>query len=343
MCSGKNEFHSFVIYLNKKMNKNFQHRKTDLFFSTWTRKRFAVFNSLKRNIKICVLLPVYSILINNSTLVAQTDTIFIPGKFEVEEVEIIGHRAPGVFSDVARVIDVIDKQELDHAPVQSLNDLIEFLPNIDLRQRGNLAVQADIGIRGGSFDQTLILINGIPFNDPQTGHHNLNLPFELASVEKIEILQGPGSGIYGANAFSGAINIITKTGYVNKTNVSLTAGQNSYFKTGLSAGHSVKNLAYYIGFTGSSSAGYTDFQNFNVYYQGDYMSPIGKFDFQAGYLNKAFGANGFYTPKYPEQFEQIKNRFVAFSYSTGKSVKTRLFFSWRRHQDRFERIFYQRG
>ena len=321
------------------MKKNIQPGKTDLYFNAWTRKRFAVFNSLRRTIKICVLPLIYSILINNKPLVAQTDTIFIPEQIEVEEVEIIGQRTPGASSDVARVIAVIDKKELDYAPVQTLNDLIEFLPNIDLRQRGNLAVQADVGIRGGSFDQTLILINGIPFNDPQTGHHNLNLPFDLTSVDRIEILQGPGSRIYGANAFSGAINIITKTGYINKTDVSLAAGQNSYFKASLSAGHSYKNLAYYIGFTGSSSAGYTDntdFQNFNAYYRGDYISPIGKFKFQAGYLNKAFGANGFYTPRYPEQFEQIKNRFIAFSYSTGKSVKTKFFFSWRRHQDRFE-------
>jgi vitamin B12 transporter len=321
------------------MEKNIRQYFACLHFRAWTRKGFAVLNSLKRTIKICVLPLVYTIIINNIPLIAQSDTIYISREINVEEVEIIGQRTPGVYSDIARTIAVITKEELDHAPVQTINDLIEFLPNVDLRQRGNLDVQADIGIRGGSFDQNLILINGIPFNDPQTGHHNLNLPFDLTSVEKIEILEGPGSRVYGANAFSGAINIITKSGYTDETDVLLTAGQNSYFKTSLSAGHSFKNLAYYIGFSGSSSAGYTDntdFQNFNAYYKGDYKSPIGKFEFQAGYLNKAFGANGFYTPRYPEQFEQIKNRFVAFTYSTGKTIKTKFCFSWRRHQDRFE-------
>ncbi len=313
--------------------------RTEQYFHAWRGKGYAVIYSLKQSVRIFALPLVYSFFLYNRPLVAQTDTIFIPEQINVEEVEIIGQRSPGIYTDIARVITVIDSKELDHAPVQTIDDLIEFLPNIDLRQRGKLGVQADVGIRGGSFDQTLILINGIPFSDPQTGHHNLNLPFDLTSVERIEILHGPGSRIYGANAFTGAINIITKTGYVNKTNVLLSAGQNGYFKTSLSAGHAVKKLAYYLGLSGSSSAGYTDntdFQNFNAYYKGDYISPVGKFELQAGYLNKAFGANGFYTPKYPEQYEQVKNRFIAFTYSTGKTVQTKMCFSWRRHQDRFE-------
>ncbi|HJX70624.1 MAG TPA: TonB-dependent receptor, partial [Bacteroidales bacterium] len=321
------------------MKNSIRQKKTDLFFRAWTRKGFAVFNSMKRVVKICVLPLVYSILAYNRPLFAQQDTIYIPQELNVEEVEIFGQRSPGVYSDIARVIAVITKDELEHAPAQTINDLIEFMPNVDLRQRGNLDVQADIGIRGGSFDQTLILINGIPFNDPQTGHHNLNLPFDYSTVEKIEILEGPGSRVYGANAFSGAINIITKTGYQNNTNVSLTAGQNGYLKNSLSAGHSFKRLAYYIGLCGSSSAGYTDntdFQNFNAFYKGDYQSPFGKFGLQAGFVNKAFGAYSFYTPRYPEQFEQIRNRFVAFTYSTVKPVKIKFYFSWRRHQDRFE-------
>ena len=295
--------------------------------------------ALEKMIKIYILPLVCTFLMHCRMLAAQQDTIYIPLEINVEEVEIIGQRSPGVYSDIARAITVVSEGDMENSPIQTINDLIEFLPGVDLRQRGNLDVQADIGIRGGSFDQTLILINGIPANDPQTGHHNLNLPFDYSTIKKIEILKGPGSRVYGANAFSGAINIVTKTGYQNNTNISLTAGQNYYLKTSLSAGHSYKKLAYYIGISGSRSAGYsdnTDFQNFNAFYKGDYVSSIGRLGFQAGFVNKAFGAASFYTPRYPEQFEQIKNRFLALTYSVGKSVKARFYFSWRRHQDRFE-------
>ncbi|MBN2214325.1 MAG: TonB-dependent receptor [Bacteroidales bacterium] len=321
------------------MKRSTRQNKTDLYFLIRKRERYAIFNTLERKIKICLLPLVYPILIYSSSLFAQQDTVYIPHELYVEEVEIIGQRSAGVYSDIARAVTVITKDYMEHAPVQTINDIFEFMPGVDLRQRGNLDVQADIGIRGGSFEQTLILVNGIPFNDPQTGHHNLNLPFDFSTIEKIEILKGPGSRVYGANAFSGAVNIITKTGNQKETDISLTAGQNSYLKTSLSAGHSYKKLAYYIGFSGSSCAGYTnntDFQNFNAYYKGDYLSPFGKFGLQAGFVNKAFGASGFYTPKYPDQFEQINNRFLAFTYSVGKPVRAKLYFSWRRHQDRFE-------
>ena len=93
-------------------------------------------------------------------------------------------------------------------PVHDLQDLLKFASAVDVRQRGNNGVQADISIRGSSFDQVLILLNGIQLNDPQTGHHNLNLPVSY-DIDRIEILEGPSARLYGPNAFAGAINIIT--------------------------------------------------------------------------------------------------------------------------------------
>ena len=86
---------------------------------------------------------------------------------------------------------------------------MKFAAGVDCRQRGVDGVQSDISIRGGTYDQVLVLLNGIPLNDPQTGHNTLNLPVDIESIQRIEILEGPGCRIYGPNAFSGAINIIT--------------------------------------------------------------------------------------------------------------------------------------
>lgn len=321
------------------MKKRKSYAQTFASFKKWTRKKYSVFNSLRIVIKICTLLLVYTIVTGKTQVSAQTDTILINDNVELEEIEVVGQRAPGVYSDVSRVVTLITKEDIEAASVQSLNDLFEFIPNIDIRQRGTFGVQADITTRGGSSDQTLILLNGIPVNDPQTGHHNLNLPVELNNIKKIEILQGPGSRIYGANAFSGAINIITNDGSENSLNLSASVGGHKLYQTGLSVSKSYKNSFINYSFSKKSSSGYTDntdFNNYNMFLRGGFVYATGRFDVQVGYLNKAFGANSFYSAKFPEQFEQVKTKFASLAFSTGKNVRTELKISLRRHHDRFE-------
>src|SRR5690606_20695061 len=118
-------------------------------------------------------------------------------------------------------------------------------------------VQADISLRGGSFEQTLILINGIPFNDPQTGHHNLNLPINLESIERIEVLYGPGARIYGPNAFTGAVNLITNNQKQNHIQVETSLGQYGLFEANLSSGYQFKKTNHYLAFGTKRSDGYT--------------------------------------------------------------------------------------
>ena len=90
-------------------------------------------------------------------------------------------------------------------------EALQNVAGLDIRQRGVHGIQADVSLRGGTFDQVLILINGVKMADPQTGHHALNIPLNMDNIERIEILKGPAARIYGANAFAGAINIVTRT------------------------------------------------------------------------------------------------------------------------------------
>ncbi len=113
------------------------------------------------------------------------------------------------FNQVSRNVSVITQQEILRTPARSLSEVLSFTPGVDIRQRGVAGTQADISIRGGSFDQTLILVNGIKLTDPQTGHHMMNIPVPLQSISQIEVLKGPGARIYGQNAYAGAVNIIT--------------------------------------------------------------------------------------------------------------------------------------
>jgi vitamin B12 transporter len=171
-----------------------------------SRKSYAAFNSLNKVIKICTLSIIYNIIASPGEMLGQriADTLQL-NTYELGDVIITAGRTPMEVQHVARIVSVITKSEIERAPVQCLNDLIRYVAGVDIRQRGPLGVQADISIRGGTYDQTLILLNGVTVNDPQTGHHNLNLPIDIESIERIEILQGPAAKSFGPNAFSGAV------------------------------------------------------------------------------------------------------------------------------------------
>ena len=206
-------------------------------------------------------------------------------------------------------------------------------------------MQSDISIRGGSFDQILILLNGVKINDPQTGHHNFNLPVDLSDIERIEILEGAGAREFGPNAFSGAINIITKQSSKNNIKLRFTEGEHNLHSSSISG--TIKNgkLSQQISLNKKLSEGYiknTDFDEFNTFYQADYLIKENtKLNFQAGYNNKAFGANSFYTPAYPDQYEQTKTYFSSTKLTTGEKIKISPSIYWRRHQDRFELFRYE--
>lgn len=264
---------------------------------------------------------------------AQNDTI------RIDEIEVTAKRTPDLYSEVSRVISIITKAEIKLAPVQSLADLLEYSMNVDVRQRGHHGVQADISIRGGSFDQTMILINGIPFNDPQTGHHNADLPIDLESVERIEILEGPASRTFGPNAFSGAINIITIPSSKNELKLSVSGGENQFYSTAASVNTGTEKFSNGLMISKKGSGGYienTDFQALNFFYLSQIKFDNHKVILQAAFQDKSFGANSFYTPAYPNQYEHTKTKFVSANWQSTGSFKSDFSIYWKQHNDRFE-------
>jgi iron complex outermembrane receptor protein len=137
---------------------------------------------------------------------AQTDTT----STKLAEVIVQENRIQIPFSKLNRNMTIVDKLQLETTPARSLPEILAFVPGLDIRQRGVTGVQADIGIRGGSFEQTLMLLNGIKLTDPQTGHHLMNIPVPLIEIDRVEVLKGPASRIFGQNAYAGAINVITQ-------------------------------------------------------------------------------------------------------------------------------------
>jgi iron complex outermembrane receptor protein len=311
-------------------------------FRRWTRKSYAVFNSLGRKIRIGVLSLSCSILVLPGHSQEQPDssrTALTDREIELGELVVSAQRAPTVQSQLMRTVQVITRVEIEQAPANDLASLLEHLRGVDIRQRGAFGMQADISIRGGTFDQTLILLNGVNLTDPQTGHHNLNLPVDLSSIQRIEILQGPGARIFGPNAFNGVINIITGGSGKPGFSASLSGGQFGFVRASAAGSVNTGKVHHHLAMSGVHSDGYTDntdFKNGNLYYRANLPVGESSFDVQGGYTARAFGANSFYTPKYPNQFEEARSEFASLKFLPSGKTNLRPMVYWRRHHDRFE-------
>lgn len=132
---------------------------------------------------------------------------------EMENVIITATQAEQLQKESGRNIMSVKGKLFEALPVHSIDDLLRYLPGIEVQQRGPQGSQSDIVIRGGTFQQVLIIIDGVKLNDPLTGHFNSYIPINPAEIERIEILKGSASAIYGSEAVGGVINIITKTFY----------------------------------------------------------------------------------------------------------------------------------
>ena len=314
--------------------KNFNHRI--LAFRKWTRKGYGIYNSIHKNIKICTLCLGYLLITHPKSAKAQTDTLKINNKIDLEEVEVIGQRSPVLFSQVARIVNLMPAALIHNSPSLSVQDLLKYAPGVDVRQRGIFGVQSDINMRGGSFDHVMILLNGINITDPQTGHLSIDMPVSLESIDHIEILSGGAARIFGPNAFTGAINFVTQTYDTNNLSADILYGEHNLKHYYLSAATPTGLLNNYLTFSSSTSDGYTnntDFSIKNLYYHGQMKFNRSKLEFQLGYNDKNFGANSFYSPKFPEQYESTSLMLSSIKYSTGTKIRLTPEIYWRRHHD----------
>jgi iron complex outermembrane receptor protein len=268
---------------------------------------------------------------------AQYDTIRL-----LNEVPVWGNRIQTGFNETSASVLVITAEQIKAAPVLSVPDVLHYLAGVDIRQRGANGVQADAGIRGSTFDQVLILVNGIKISDMQTGHHSLNLPVDIENVARIEVLKGPAARVFGQNAFAGAINIITKNPEEVFMKLQVAAGEHGLGGGKIAAAFTEKDTRHYISASRDFSDGYkynTDYVISNYFYQASTSSAWGKIGILAGLTDRSFGANGFYaSPDYQDQFESVQTSLVALTLrhqhpQANFSSESRLY--WRRNEDEY--------
>ncbi len=278
----------------------------------------------------------YSVYAQNNDTNIESDTILL------NDVIIEENRFSYSFSEASRNVGIIEKTEIENSPVQSFQEMLTYQPAVDIRQRGPVGVQADIGIRGGTFEQTLILLNGVKLTDPQTGHHLLNVPIGLDNIERIEVLKGPAARIFGQNAYAGSVNFITKVPDENSIHFRGYGGSFGSWGGNLSASLRNEKSGHYISLSNDQSDGYrynTDYKILNGFYQNTFeINNRSKIDFIAGITQRKFGANGFYaSPDFVDQYEEVRTGMASLSYTyQNENFKIVPRISWRNNRDKYD-------
>jgi len=213
--------------------------------------------------------------------------------YELEPVVVTATRYPRNIMEITRTVTIIDSAEIKN--YSSLAELLKGIAGTNIKTRGD-GIQADPGIRGSTFQQVLVLVDGVRINDPQTGHHNLNIPIPLSEIERIEILHGTASSLYGSDACGGVINIITKKSAGIAGGIGLgNFGYKGFF--GKLATNKV-SIDYETKSSDGHEPGY-EYSQYNISTKiHTRITDKYKFTILGGYLNKGFGAKNFYAP-YP--------------------------------------------
>ena len=278
---------------------------------------------------------------------AETDSTITNQGVMMEEVHVTGTRAPLTVSQQARMVTVLSREDIQAAPVQSVNDLLKYAVGVDVRQKGPLGALTDVSVRGGNSEQITVLLNGINICDAQTGHNSFDFPVDISEIERIEVLEGPAARVYGTSSLLGAINIVTRTPQKTSLSAHVEGGSYGYLSAGIRG-----NIASKDRWNNQLSASYTrsdgylrnkagslnaDYRTAKVFYQGNYTDEDMVVRWHTGMSVKDFGSNTFYSAKYDDQFEHTFKTFTAIQAENLKGrFHIRPSIYWNRNMDRFE-------
>lgn len=244
-------------------------------------------------------------------------------------------RIPG--GGVVRASEVLDRERLQRLPVSTVTEALRWAAGVDLQARS--PAQADLSVRGGSFEQVLVLVDGVPVSDAQTGHFDLDLTLPLEQVERIEIVRGPASSLHGTDAMSGVVNVVTRRpGATTQGQVRVEAGS---FDGTLGAFRGQLPIGQRWRVAASVQADRSDGHRPGVDHRARLLHTRlegevagGRLDVQAGWASRDFGADGFYAPQ--PSYEETRTQTLAVSWSGPvRGIETQARAFQRTHDDDF--------
>ena len=324
------------------MNKYREFNKREaLKFTQFSNKGYALFSCLGKVVLVGVLsVPTltYAKADGVSTDTDKVDSTTWKTNREVvlDGVEVTGSRAPLTLGQAARMVVVLDRDQIAQAPVQSVNDLLKYAVGVDVRQRAPLGAQTDISIRGG-------------ICDPQTGHNAFDLPVDISDIERIEVLEGPAGRVFGTSSLLGAINVVTKMPKQTSADVHAEGGSFGYLSSGARgnwlygkwnnqvSGSYARSDGYSRSKDGGLNAG---FEGSKLFYQGQYEDDALRVSWHAGVRTKGWGSSTSYaTPKWKadNQFEHTDKIYTAIQAETKQGTfHFHPSIYWNQSRDRYE-------
>ncbi len=269
---------------------------------------------------------------------------------QLKEVEVSADRFKSPNYELGKDIIIIKASQLQNFPVLSLEQVLRFVPGVDIQSRNSFGVQSDISLRGGTFSEVLMLIDGVRVNDPLTGHFNCNIPIPVSQIERIEIVKGAASAEFGADAVTGVINIVTKTRASSdsslKVNGNAGFGDFNLFYGGINLYVKKKNITFEIGTEGRYSKGQklpTDINNrFAISTTSlAVKAKIGKKSalyYRSSFDYRNFNAQYFYTRSIADKATEVTQlawNSLGFNHKSNKS-NIDVDFSWRYNHDEYK-------
>ncbi|MCD4652734.1 TonB-dependent receptor [bacterium] len=266
----------------------------------------------------------------------ETDNTELPEYHET--IQVTGRLAT-LESDTNRAVIVFSREEIKALPVTSISGILRYVCGIDVQQRGAEGVQADISIRGASTNQTLVMIDGVPMTDSQTGHHTLDLPVTADDIERIEILKGLGSGAMGPAAYQGSVNVATRK--ATRSGLSFQGEIGNHHTSGGTARfeHVSNGTNLCLNIQRKISQGYHDNTEYafnKLFINGSTQLTNGMLSFAGGASENHFGAYKFYTDAYPNQWEGTETCWSYLKHETDLgNIRIASIVNWRKHTDDF--------
>jgi outer membrane cobalamin receptor len=216
----------------------------------------------------------------------------------------------------------------------SVEDYLRLDPSVNIQARAGNGVQADISLRGTTFEQTLVLVNGLRVNDPESGHLNLDIPVPLEAISRADVLHGSGSTFYGSDAIGGAINFITARPAATSVVVKAGFGNYGSEEQHLIASYQTRSVAEQLTGSRDTSDGFMPDRGYhsNALASETWLdSGLGTTDLLFAGSDRPYGANDFYGPY--DSWERTKGWFASLQQQLGQ--RTAADFSYLRHTDLF--------
>lgn len=235
---------------------------------------------------------------------------------------------------------VLTANDFRQTTIRSIGDLVALLPGVDLRTRGAGDVQGDLSMRGGTFDQMLLLLNGVNLTDAQTGHHTMDIPIDITMVERVELLSPSQLMSRGIVGFCGAVNIVVAEEYRDRLLADVSAGSYGTANASLLGTKTLGDWTLTATAAYHRSDGHrenTDYRHGSLFLQARRHTEGNDLQLQLGGQVKDFGSAGFYSTTYPDQFEATRTLVASATDNFQlSSFHIQLSTYFRLHRDRFE-------